>query len=213
MNRSRILILPLLSVLVLTGAQASRLRLPQKATETVALQSSSHPEYLWYETENMRGISADARHEPVLNPSWMQLPAAKKPGRVNGRGFAEWCRAAGAHGTQSTRAPMGLGNHFAGIEVPRPANTNLVRYDDGANRMRASDQDRPAGSVGQQSSVKRGRLTTRSNDWQWRSPGMVRRQVAKVRDVSNEIQKAAKDRGKMTFSSKRALTFRRTKKA
>src|SRR5437588_3735329 len=49
-------------------------------------------EYLWYETENMRGISADSRHEPVLNPSWQELPASKAPGwGINGPGVsAEW---------------------------------------------------------------------------------------------------------------------------
>ena len=42
--------------------------------------SSEHLEYLWYEAENMRGISQTARHEPVLNPSYLELPAAKAPG-------------------------------------------------------------------------------------------------------------------------------------
>ena len=41
---------------------------------------ASAPEYLWYEAENMRGISQTARHEPVLNPSYLDLPAAKAPG-------------------------------------------------------------------------------------------------------------------------------------
>src|SRR5687767_1702040 len=91
LRRSQLLLgLGLLCTFVLTGAQASRLQ-TQSATGTVALQSTGF-EYLWYEAENMRGISADARHEPVLNPSWMQLPATKKPGfGVNGPGVsAEW---------------------------------------------------------------------------------------------------------------------------
>src|SRR5713101_6240526 len=54
--------------------------------------SQSPPEYLWYEAENMRGISETARHEPVLNPSYLDLPAAKAPGwGINGPGVsAEW---------------------------------------------------------------------------------------------------------------------------
>jgi hypothetical protein len=66
----------LLFVSLVAGAEASRLQVQQTAPASVALQR----EYLWHEAENMRGISANARHEPVLNPSWMQLPAAKRPG-------------------------------------------------------------------------------------------------------------------------------------
>src|SRR5438034_1280633 len=37
----------------------------------------------------MRGISTDARHEPLLNPSWMDLPASKAPGwGINGPGVS-----------------------------------------------------------------------------------------------------------------------------
>ena len=56
------------------------------------VSASSSFEYLWYEAENMRGISADSRHEPVLNPSWQELPASKAPGwGINGPGVsAEW---------------------------------------------------------------------------------------------------------------------------
>ncbi|HEU4595214.1 MAG TPA: hypothetical protein VFS10_08740, partial [Pyrinomonadaceae bacterium] len=32
--------------------------------------SSSRSEYLWYEAENMRGVSTDARNEPRLAPWW-----------------------------------------------------------------------------------------------------------------------------------------------
>src|ERR1051325_2711410 len=37
-------------------------------------------EYLWYEAENMRGITETSRHEPLLNPSYLEIPAAKAPG-------------------------------------------------------------------------------------------------------------------------------------
>ena len=40
-------------------------------------------EYLWYEAENMRGITETARHEPLLNPSYLDLPSSKAPVRLN----------------------------------------------------------------------------------------------------------------------------------
>src|SRR6266478_3056440 len=49
-------------------------------------------EYLWYEAENMRGLTETSRHEPLLNPSYLDLPAAKAPGwSISGPGVsAEW---------------------------------------------------------------------------------------------------------------------------
>ena len=94
-------------------------------------------EYLWYEAENMRGISADARHEPVINPSWMQLPAAKKPGfGINGPGVsAEWTQGGESEwnsvnaSADETRATI-----FQDIEVPRAGEYKLwVRYADWAD--------------------------------------------------------------------------------
>ena len=93
-RRPLLLSVSLLNGLALIGAQASRLQAGDAATGTVALQSPPPPsyEYLWYEAENMRGITEDVRHEPVLNPSWLGLPAAKAPGwGINGPGVsAEW---------------------------------------------------------------------------------------------------------------------------
>ena len=95
-------------------------------------------ESLWYEAENMRGISADARHEPVLNPSWMQLPAAKKPGwGINGPGVsAEWSQGGESEwnsvnaSADETRATISQD-----LEVPRAGEYKLwVRYADWANR-------------------------------------------------------------------------------
>src|SRR5205823_5893624 len=53
---------------------------------------ASRSEYLWYEAENMRGFATQPNGEPVLNPSWMNLPKAKAPGwGMNGPGVsAEW---------------------------------------------------------------------------------------------------------------------------
>ncbi len=139
MNHHRqILILVLLNVLVLTGAQASRLQTHQSATGTVALQSTTTLEHLWYEAENMRGISADARHEPLLNPSWMQLPAAKKPGwGINGPGVsAEWSQGGESEwNSVNASADETRGTISQDIEVPRAGEYKLwVRYADWASK-------------------------------------------------------------------------------
>src|SRR5258708_33450484 len=55
-------------------------------------QPRANHEYLWYEAENMRGITETSRHEPLLNPSYLDLTAAKAPGwSISGPGVsAEW---------------------------------------------------------------------------------------------------------------------------
>src|SRR5450759_3034241 len=55
-------------------------------------QPTVNHEYLWYEAENMRGITETSRHEPLLNPSYLELSAAKAPGwSISGPGVsAEW---------------------------------------------------------------------------------------------------------------------------
>ena len=125
----------LLCAFLLNGAQGFRLQTEQTATGTVSLQSR---EYLWYEAENMRGISADASHEPVLNPSWMQYPAAKKPGwGINGPGVsAEWSQGGESEwnsvnaSADETRATI-----WQDLEVPRAGEYKLwVRYADWANK-------------------------------------------------------------------------------
>src|SRR5256885_672711 len=96
------------------------------------------PEYLWYEAENMRGITEDTRHEPVLNPSYLELPAAKAPGwGINGPGVsAEWSQGGEsewnsvAASADETRARI-----WQDIEVPRGgAHKVWVRYADWGNR-------------------------------------------------------------------------------
>src|SRR3989440_5523477 len=129
----------LLCACLLSGAQASRLQAGQTATGMVAFQSSPvSSEYLWYETENMHGISADARHEPVLNPSWMELSASKAPGwGINGPGVsAEWSQGGESEwnsvnaSADETRATI-----WQDIEVPRAGDYKVwVRYADWANK-------------------------------------------------------------------------------
>ncbi len=100
--------------------------------------SPSGNEYLWYETENMRGLTETSRHEPLLNPSYLELPATKAPGwSISGPGVsAEWSQggesewnsvAAAADETQATI--------YQDLEVPRAGEYKIwVRYADFANK-------------------------------------------------------------------------------
>lgn len=96
----------------------------------------SIPEYLWYEAENMRGFSINERHEPVLNPSWINPPRQKAPGwGMNGPGVsAEWSQGgesewnSAAASADETRASI-----YQEIEVPRAGQYKVwVRYADWA---------------------------------------------------------------------------------
>ncbi|HEV8589613.1 MAG TPA: hypothetical protein VGQ72_12110, partial [Pyrinomonadaceae bacterium] len=86
----------------------------------------------------MRGISENAQHEPVLNPSWMQLPASKSPGwGINGPGVsAEWAQGGESEwnsvnaSADETRATI-----WQDIEIPRAGDYRVwVRYADWANK-------------------------------------------------------------------------------
>lgn len=97
-----------------------------------------HHEYLWYEAENMAGVSLDARNEPRLNPSWQDLPREKAPGwGMNGPGVsAEWSQGGEsewnsvAASADETRAAV-----WQDIEIPRDGEYSLrVRYADWANK-------------------------------------------------------------------------------
>jgi hypothetical protein len=98
----------------------------------------SEIEYLWCEAENMRGISQTPRHEPVQNPSYLDLPAAKAPGwAISGPGVsAEWSQGGEsewnsvAAAADETRAVI-----WQDFEVPRGGNYKVwVRYADWANK-------------------------------------------------------------------------------
>ncbi len=108
------------------------------ASPRVPVSVSPGFEYLWYETEDMRGFATQPNGEPVLNPSWLNLPRAKAPGwDMNGTGTsAEWTQggesgwnsaAASADETQATI--------YQDIEVPRAGQYRVwVRYADWANK-------------------------------------------------------------------------------
>ncbi len=95
-------------------------------------------EYLWYEAENMRGITETSRHEALLNPSYLELPAARAPGwGINGPGVStEWSQGGEsewnsvAASADETRARI-----WQDIEVPRGGEYKVwVRYADWGNR-------------------------------------------------------------------------------
>ena len=97
-----------------------------------------HYEYLWYEAENMRGLSLDARNEPRLNPTWQNLSRERAPGwGINGPGVsAEWTQGGEsewnsvAASPDETRATL-----FQEIEIPRDGRYRVwARYADWANR-------------------------------------------------------------------------------
>jgi len=95
-------------------------------------------EYLWYETENMRGLTETSRHEPLLNPSYLELPATKAPGwSISGPGVsAEWSQGGEsewnsvAAAADETRATI-----YQDLEVPRAGEYKIwVRYADFVNK-------------------------------------------------------------------------------
>src|SRR5687767_11118969 len=110
-----------------------------------------HPEYLWYEAENMLGLATDRRGEPILNPSWLNYPKAKAPGwGINGPGVsAEWSQGGEsewnsvAASADETRATL-----FQDVTIPRDGAYRVwARYADWANKsetftMRLTQQGR-----------------------------------------------------------------------
>ena len=102
------------------------------------LPPSDTPEYLWYEAESMRGITATATNEPQLNPSWMHLPASKAPGwGINGPGVsAEWTQGGESEwNSVNASADETRGTISQDIEVPRAGEYKIwVRYADWANK-------------------------------------------------------------------------------
>jgi hypothetical protein len=112
------------------------------ATPAEPAPSSSQPargrEFLWYEAENMRGLTTDERHEPRPNPTWQNRSAKEVPGwGVNGPGVsAEWSQGGEsewnsvAASADETRATL-----YQAIEIPRDGQYRVwVRYADWARR-------------------------------------------------------------------------------
>jgi hypothetical protein len=98
----------------------------------------STTEYLWFEAENMRGFATQSTGEPILNPSWQNLPKAKAPGwGINGPGVsAEWSQGGESEwNSAAASADETAGRISQEIEIPRSGNYKLwVRYADWANK-------------------------------------------------------------------------------
>jgi hypothetical protein len=98
----------------------------------------SRPEYLWYEAEDMRGFATKPNGEPVLNPSWQDLPKAKAPGwGINGPGVsAEWSQGGESEwNSAAASADETNGTIYQEIEVPRAGEYKLwMRYADWATK-------------------------------------------------------------------------------
>jgi hypothetical protein len=110
----------------------------QLSSTAASSNASRHFEYLWFEAENMSGISVDARGEPRTNPSWMELTRAQSPGfGISGPGVsAEWSQGGEsewnsvAAAADETRAAI-----FQEIEVPRDGQYRVwARYADWAGK-------------------------------------------------------------------------------
>jgi hypothetical protein len=111
--------------------------------QTTLAPASTRPapagsEYIWFETENMRGITKTSRNEPLLNPSYLDLPAAKAPGwSISGPGVsAEWSQ--GGESEWNSVAASADETHALitqDFEVPRAGQYKIwIRYADFAGR-------------------------------------------------------------------------------
>ncbi|MFN2578658.1 MAG: hypothetical protein ABR607_13310 [Pyrinomonadaceae bacterium] len=133
--------LPILLILLAaagsTRAQASGLQPDGTTTGPLALQPASQ-EYLWYETENMRGITETSRHEPQLNPSYLEIPAAKAPGwSISGPGVsAEWSQGGESEwNSVAASADATRGSIWQDLEIPRGGEYKVwVRFADFADK-------------------------------------------------------------------------------
>jgi hypothetical protein len=95
-------------------------------------------EYLWYEAENMEGLARDRRNEPVLYPSWTNLPAGQTTGwAINGPGTsAEWTQGGESEWNSIAASPADArATVHQDIEIPRAGAYKVwVRYADWARR-------------------------------------------------------------------------------
>ena len=110
-----------------------------QSTNAVSLHATPpHSEYLWFEAENMRGLATDKRGEPILNPSWLNLPKAKAPGwGINGPGVsAEWSQGGESEwNSAAASADETTGELYQDFEIPRAGTYKVwVRYADWANK-------------------------------------------------------------------------------
>ncbi len=95
-------------------------------------------EYLWYETENMGGLTLDARNEPRVQAVWQNFSRAKSPGwGINGPGVsAEWTQGGESEWNSVAAAPDETrATLLQEIEVPRDGEYRVwARYADWARK-------------------------------------------------------------------------------
>lgn len=136
----RFFVASLVLLALLNGSVLSVTPSPRHPISFSTNQSSTTPsrEYLWYEAENMRGFSTGKLGEPLLNPSYLNLPKAKAPGwGINGPGVsAEWTQGgesewnSAAASADETRATL-----YQDLEIPREGKYAFwVRYADWAKK-------------------------------------------------------------------------------
>jgi len=126
-----------LVLLFCSTAQFNRLSAQLSASPRLPV-TASLSEYLWFEAENMRGFGTKPSGEPIQNPSWMELPAAKAPGwGINGPGVsAEWSQGGESEwNSVAASADESKGKIYQDLEIPREGNYRVwVRYADWANK-------------------------------------------------------------------------------
>src|SRR2546423_13087428 len=86
----------------------------------------------------MRGFATQPNGEPILNPSWLNLPKAKAPGwGINGAGVsAEWSQGGESEwNSAAASADETAGKIYQDIEIPRTGDYKVwVRYADWADK-------------------------------------------------------------------------------
>ncbi len=119
-------------------ASAQTINQPSAAAPRLPIAVSPGVEYLWIETEDMRGFATQPNGEPVLNSSWQELPRAKAPGwGMNGTGTsAEFTQGGGSEwNSAAASADETHATIYQDIEVPRAGQYRVwVRYADWANK-------------------------------------------------------------------------------
>ncbi|MCA1621454.1 MAG: hypothetical protein LC795_19545 [Acidobacteria bacterium] len=114
------------------------LLLPTATAQALKPDAGRQREYLWYEAENMGGLSLDARNEPRLNPVWRNLPRAQAPGwGINGPGVsAEWSQGGESEWNSVAASPDETSaTLFQEVEIPRDGQYRVwARYADWANK-------------------------------------------------------------------------------
>jgi hypothetical protein len=123
---------------MLTARVVHCLLLTVACCSIVLPQARDPHEYLWFECENMRGISTNAQGIPISNAAWINPPKSQAPGwGINGPGVsAEWSQGGEsewnsvAASADETRASLSQD-----FEVPRAGDYRIwVRYADWANK-------------------------------------------------------------------------------